>query len=597
MRSHRLTPRAGALLLAFVSSLVLVANARADTLDLNADAAAACPACTSSTGGAEVVNLLATMAPQDISLQPSDGAPAPPEGYVAAAARMASEAESLDQSLVAGDGHAADQVEHGIMAGLATSGAIRTSAALCLEVPYVCGVLAVGGAAVFVFAGPKALAVWINGGDSDTGTEIDGMWWRPSGAEQRLLDWARGPAVHPGEWYLEYRVDNQAWAWVNHNGPGGCNFGPPRPTVSLVRSGLANICVFDLPIEAYVRTADMMYSARKPSKRVDSSPPGATSVPAPPAPTRQQLADAAAQALNTNPTLARWLNYLLGRAGAQDPISGKVIVPSCDELSWSECRAQMEGYGFATPVKLTVPQDEVALADASAGKVVLVEGEKTGRDPDDVLGVTVMPDTIDSPMVMPIPDIDVLVETDTDITTEESGVCDLSPGEPAVGPVADGAFDPRDSLLGHGSTYGVDDTSIVALPGADDARADQTILRVGAVRANSSGFGWRHIVARHGWIAKDEELTRLTLSTPQHAIERSQTAKGPLDTYFAAVASGAWYYHRTASTLIVCARRVVVKPDRLGSWGDVVQPTEGLLADQTGVWTSYGKAIGQVALP
>jgi hypothetical protein len=63
------------------------------------------------------------------------------------------------------------------------------------------------------------------------------------------------------------------------------------------------------------------------------------------------------------------------------------------------------------------------------------------------------------------------------------------------------------------------------------------------------------------------------------------------------VASGAWYFHRTASHLYVCARRVVVKPDRLERWGPAVAPLDGLLPDQAGIWTSYGKAVGEVTLP
>jgi hypothetical protein len=578
--------------------LALAGSASGETLDLSPAAAAACPACTTPTGGAEVVNLYATLAPQNVSMTAADAAPAPAEGYAQAAERMTEDAESLDQLLADGDPGAADDVEHGLMHGLVASGAVPPAATLCIDFPVACGVVAFGAAFAFVILGPKPLSVTVDGGDSD-GLEIQDAWWQRSTSDQHIFDWTRGPFVGAGEWYMVYGTGGGNWSWMHHGAPSNCNFGPPAPHSVIVRDGLGNICVTDLPIQAYVRTNEMMHSARHPSKHVASPPPGSTTVDPPPPPSRSSTADAAADALNGNPTFAAWINYELGVPGAVDPITGKVIVPNCDGLTWTACRNQMTGFGFATPLKLDVAQDATALAlDAAAGQVALVEGEKTGRDPDDVLGVAVMPETLMSPRTDPVPDIDVLVETDTDETTEDSGTCDLSPAQPATGPVADDTtFDPYPSLAGQGLTYAVNTDSLLDLPGSDAERPDQTLIRVGAVRANSSGFGWRHVVARHGWTPKDEQLTRLALSSSQHAIDRTTTRHGPLDTYYASVASGAWYFHRTATRLYVCARRVVVKPDQLPRWGSVIAPTDGVLPDQAGVWTSYGKAIGEASLP
>ncbi|WP_445148251.1 hypothetical protein [Baekduia sp. Peel2402] len=587
-------------MLAVLLPFATAGGARGETLDLSPAAASACPARATPTGGAEVVNLYATLAPQDASVTAADGAPPPAEGYAHAAERMTEDAESLDELLATGDRAAADGVAQGLMHGLVASGAVPTAGALCFESPVACGVLIVGTAAVFYIFGPKPMSVTVDGGDSD-GLAISDAWWQYNTNDQHIFDWTRGPFVGAGEWYMVYSTGGGNWSWMHHGSPDNCNFGPPAPRSVIVRDGLGNICVADLPIQAYVRTDEMMTTARHPPKHVDSPPPGSTSVNPPPTPSRSTMADAAADALNGNPTLAAWINYELGVPGAEDPITGKVIVPNCDGLTWVQCRDQMTGFGFATPVRIEIADEATALApDVSAGRVALVEGEKTGRDPDDVLGVTVMPETLMSPRTHPIPDVDTLVETEAEITTEDSGVCDLSSALPATGPVSDATtFDSYPSLLGAPVTYPVDTSSALLLPGSTEARADETVLRVGAVRANSSGFGWRHVVARHGWTAKDEVLTRLTLASQHHAIDRVSTNQGFLDTYYADVASGAWYYHRTPTRIITCARRVVVKPDRLvsNSWGSVPQPVDGVLPSQTGVWTSYGKAIGEGVLP
>jgi hypothetical protein len=510
---------------------------------------------------------------------------------------MTADAGSLDQLLADGDHGAADDVEHGLMHGLVASGAVPPAATLCIDFPVACGVVAVGAAAVFVIFGPKPLSVTVDGGDSD-GLEIQDAWWQRSASDQHIFDWTRGPFVGAGEWYMVYGTGGGNWSWMHHGVPSNCDFGPPAPRSVIVRDGLGNICVVDLPIQAYVRTDEMMHSARHPSKPVASPPPNSTPVDPPSTPSRSSTADAAADALNGNPTFAAWINYELGVPGAEDPITGKVIVPNCDGLTWTACRNQMTGFGFATPVKLEIAQDATALApDADAGQVALVEGEKTGRDPNDVLGVAVMPETLMSPRTDPIPDIDVLVETDVDETTESSGTCDLSPAQPATAAIQDNTiFDPYPSLVAQPLTYTVNTDSLLTLPGSDEERADETLLRVGAVKASSAGFGWRHLVARHGWIAKDEVLTRLVLSTSQHAIDRTPTSRGALDTYYSSVTSGAWYFHRTATRLYVCARRVVVKPERLVQWGPFSAPVDGLLPDQAGLWTSYGKAVGDAPL-
>jgi hypothetical protein len=576
--------------------------ASAETLPLSPQAAAACPACATPTGGAQVVNLLAAMAPQDIPYDPIDDAPPPSGGYDAAAERMAGDAEALDQSLTGpSDPGAADSVEQGLMQGLTIAGAVPSASTLCLQFWVACGTVAVGAVVYFVFIGPsKNTSTAIDGGDNSNPPVITGMRWTRSDSDHRLFDPTRGPLVHAGEFYLTYDHAGP-WSWVHHGAPTECEFGPAQPRLSIVRTGVGDVCRADLPIEAYVRTADLMFTARHPTRRVDLPPPGSQSVPAPPAPSRAALAQAAADAMDLNPDFASWLNYELGVPGAQDPITGKVIVPNCDDLTWPQCRDQMTGFGFATPVRIEIADDATALApDASAGRVALVEGEKTGRDPDDVLGVAVTPETLMSPRTHPIPDVDILVETETELTTEDSGTCDLSSAVPATIPVTDATtFDPHPSLLGAPVTYPVNTSSTIPLPGSTEARADETVLRVGAVRADSSGFGWRHVVARHGWTAKDEALTRLTLASQHHAIDRVPTKKGLLDTYYAEMASGAWYFHRTPTRLIACARRVVVKPDRLvaGSWGSIPQPVDGVLPGQTGIWTSYGKAIGEGVLP
>lgn len=39
-----------------------------------------------------------------------------------------------------------------------------------------------------------------------------------------------------------------------------------------------------------------------------------------------------------------------------------------------------------------------------------------------------------------------------------------------------------------------------------------------------------------------------------------------------------------------------MKPDRLTQWGAFTAPETGLLPGQAGIWTSYGKAIGEAFL-
>ena len=97
-----------ALALVLFVSLFLAPEASADTLTLTPEAAQACPACTTPTGGSEAVNLFATIAPQDIELEPGDGAGAPAEGWEPAADRMAAEAETLDSAAAEGSSAAAE---------------------------------------------------------------------------------------------------------------------------------------------------------------------------------------------------------------------------------------------------------------------------------------------------------------------------------------------------------------------------------------------------------------------------------------------------------------------------------------------------------
>lgn len=539
------------------------------------------------------MNLVANMAPQDIPLTPTDGAPAPTGGYQQDADRFMDAATSLPQAIQdGGDEPAAQNVEQGVSASLVAGGAIRSLATLCPVAGWVCPAAGVAVGAVFTI-------VWI-GTHKKTATTLDGgsgpanwnAFWQLNTYGDRHVQDSRGPFVRNGEWLLHYPWAGN-WSFVHHRTSASdpCEFGPPPPPITEIRDGIGNVCLVDLPLQSYVRTPEQMYNALHPTGPVDTVPPGATTTPAPPAPSRGDLADGLADVLNDPKyrRFAEWLNYQLGHPGAQDPISGKIIVPNCDGLTWTQCRDEMIGYGFAPPIKLTIDDDQVALSDAEAGKVAIVEGEKTGRDPDDDLGVAVMPDLM--PTNKPFPTFDPIVETETTVIIEsDSTACDISPG--AGGPDPTASSDPFDERpIPH---FVVNTTTIP--PISVEPPENATMLLTGHVKTNITGFGYQKIYAKHGWTVKDETFTRATLSTPFHVFSRTLTQSGKLlDAYFAQEPSGAWYFHRTPTALYLCARMVVINSRRVNEWntatGIAVQPMTGLQVSQTGIWTSYGKAI------
>jgi hypothetical protein len=160
-------------------------------------------------------------------------------------------------------------------------------------------------------------------------------------------------------------------------------------------------------------------------------------------------------------------------------------------------------------------------------------------------------------------------------------------------PASADAFSYFPSLLGLYDAYDVNTTSLFELPGQHVERESQTMMLKGAVRADGSGFGWRHTAVRHGWTDKDEAMTRVTLASPFHTITRDvhPTTGTIRDTYSGAEVAGGWYYHRTPTQIFLCRRVVVVNPIRRNDWGSETQPMTGLNATQTGIVTSYGHVV------
>jgi len=111
--------------------------------------------------------------------------------------------------------------------------------------------------------------------------------------------------------------------------------------------------------------------------------------------------------------------------------------------------------------------------------------------------------------------------------------------------------------------------------------------------AGWGGWGYSHIVAKHGWTTEDERQTRQALLAPNHLVEH----RPGRDVYTAPVRSGFFYFHRNSAQLLLCVRRVVVQSSRIESTeknGDPAtiqyQPVE---QTQTGLWTSFGLRVAR----
>jgi hypothetical protein len=361
--------------LALVLSLVALAAvfatlpraAHAEPLALDPAAAAECPDCVTPEGGAQVINYFQQLAPQaDVTLTPPDGAAAPPGGWQAAAEAMVADEAAMDAATGAA-GEAADAVA-------STSVLVEEGAAaipeLCSTAVLCPASLAIGafGTGYLIGTGAKALYIRFFGGDDpNTESYISNVsWQRLGGIDDYHIASPAGPVVHPGEYYLSWAEENPfgynffSYAWHGATSGNQCRFGIARPRSVIVRSGFTPYrCSSDppQPIEAYIRTPEMFMSHHRPPAHAGSTDTtGATTVPAPPTPSRSDFGDAATDVLNdpASTQLRLWIEHQLSPRCHADPTKDVVNVPYVqDGESEAHFAACLTSLGLApTPVEL-----------------------------------------------------------------------------------------------------------------------------------------------------------------------------------------------------------------------------------------------------
>jgi hypothetical protein len=495
--------RCAALAFALLMCAVLTspAPARAETLQLDPAAAAECPDCTTPTGGAQVINYFEQLAPQaDVSLAPSDGAPVPPDGWLANASTMVSDELALESATGAG-AEAADGVASATVLAEEAAGAIPELCTTGIACPLA---LAIGtfGAGYLIGTGAKALYLQFHGGDDpNEDTNISqASWNRWQGPGDHQIASPLGPVVHPGEYYLQWVEENPfgynifSYAWHGSTVGNQCRFGLVRPHAVLVRTGATPYrCSSDppQPIEAYVRTPEMFVGHHRPPGPAGSTDAsGATSVAAPPTPSRGDFVNGVTSVLNdpASAKLRQWLQHELSPRCHADPAENTVNVPIPDP---GESAAAFEGCLTSLgllPIEVELPE---TILDASASEPVM----SSPGDDASVARETTVKVYVNPPASRPKTTRDERCRPDVSSPAGDPGP--RPPGYTGTDP----SFQPRPAPASTG------------YPGMDLLTASPRTIRLwwGNVPKPTKGWGYRHIMERRGYGSGDEADTAAAL--------------------------------------------------------------------------------------
>ncbi|HEX7301214.1 MAG TPA: hypothetical protein VF257_19605 [Solirubrobacteraceae bacterium] len=259
------------------------------------------------------------------------------------------------------------------------------------------------------------------------------------------------------------------------------------------------------------------------------------------------------------------------RSMFDDYFAGLVEVPSCAGLQFAACQSRLHAAGF-THVEHVVLDDWATRTDLGAGETVSVQREGHQRDPHKPIGVATNP----SPKPTPVP-------VPPTMSSESSNPCDLSPGGTHADP------DP-------GHVHSFFDLYDDGYPISPPRGTPSTFLLWGATWLNGTnwtGFGYSHIVAKHGWTPLDAQQTRATLADPEHSYNKTTRER---DRYIGGIRPGQFSWTLLPSGQPeICVRAVVVEPRNIS---DFERPSDGVTdyqpaeQDQTGIWTSFGAVAG-----
>jgi hypothetical protein len=163
--------------------------------------------------------------------------------------------------------------------------------------------------------------------------------------------------------------------------------------------------------------------------------------------------------------------------------------------------------------------------------------------------------------------------------TEDSQECDIS--TPALGYLGDPTAFPKYAPFAGDPFEGIAPVA----PGPQFAAPQEATLNTtlrwgftqpppeGASRFKWGGWGWRHIVAKHGWATADAQATQSTL------LQGTDYTNDEGRNVYEAPGSAAYYQNGTW-----CIRVVVIDPNPQAGDTYLGQP-----APAPGIWTSYGE--------
>lgn len=218
-----------------------------------------------------------------------------------------------------------------------------------------------------------------------------------------------------------------------------------------------------------------------------------TDAPTPPAQSTVEQTIEAELDKPENELLRDWLNYKLGSPAQVDPVSGSFNMPDCSGMTFDTCSSLLENYGLPTPQEYVYDyvDTDFSRAPGSVRETIPAPGAPI----DDIatqVEVRVEPEEADRP-----------VETDDsdDACARGDGGTGIDPA-PEVGNATNAtqyepvttyapfprAIDPSDTSNPHG----VFDTVQLLKGQAIDVRSTEPTQKW-------RGWGWRKIVAKHGW--------------------------------------------------------------------------------------------------
>lgn len=293
--------------------------------------------------------------------------------------------------------------------------------------------------------------------------------------------------------------------------------------------------------------------------------------PAPTTPTRTSVTSSVTTSVTDgqHQGFDDWLNYQLKVPGAQDPFTGKVIVPDCSGLQYAACSSELADMGFQNVQRVDMAAWATQV-DLAAGEVASVQDAGEGHDPAAVEDVAVNPD----PKPDPAPSA-VYIDDDTDR-------CDITPG--GLG------YDPN------GDThpwFSAKETNFAVSP-PNNASTPTTFLPWGTtwlLDGDWRGFGYAKIAAKHGWSDEDRAQTISVLSDPLHLYVHQDNGR---DLYLGSAKRGQAYWTISGGVVRFCIRAVVIEP-RAGltvtRTTDQAQQTMDPSLTQAGIWTTFGKDV------